>query len=440
MIAIRNRQVVTILKNTTKLVTDVPFPALTICGSGVHMNNVEKKLIRDFDNWREKNNRNETSKEAVYKDTEEFMETRFQIRPNMGKENQSTRDHPISILDILDTMIAPDVDASVAANSVRENVEACKESSESRKDTCVYQCPTGFSLSGTKCFHVSSDSERAVYAKAQDNCVLMGAQLATISNQEENQMVKSLMTGGSNAYIGLNDRDTEGTFLWQDGTFGWKDGFEDNPFNNWGGNGVEPNDDATLGAEDCVMMIQSGCWADLQCQLERRYACSMAAEESCDTGAALAGVLHQRSCIQTNIESNETNIMSAPQLPGVDIFLNPAKEQERERIVKKKKDTAKNFFAKARMAFLYPELFRILWESTLPCVEEEKDPMIVSCELARAKINCSKLFTRVPTDIGMCCAINVADSLRASDYQQLVKEMQGDKKAKHVESEEGSRN
>ena len=113
MIVIKNCQVVTILKNTTKLVTDVPFPALTICGSGVHMNNVEKKLIRDFDNWREKNNKNETSKEAVYKDTEEFMETRFQIRPNKGKENQSTRDHPISILDILDTMIAPDVDASV---------------------------------------------------------------------------------------------------------------------------------------------------------------------------------------------------------------------------------------------------------------------------------------------------------------------------------------
>ena len=45
-------QVVTILKNTTKLVTDVPFPALTLCGSGLHMNNVEKKLVLDFRKWR----------------------------------------------------------------------------------------------------------------------------------------------------------------------------------------------------------------------------------------------------------------------------------------------------------------------------------------------------------------------------------------------------
>ena len=41
-------KVVTILKNTTKLVAEVPFPALTICGSGVHMGNVEKKLVQDF--------------------------------------------------------------------------------------------------------------------------------------------------------------------------------------------------------------------------------------------------------------------------------------------------------------------------------------------------------------------------------------------------------
>ena len=42
---------VTVLKNTTKLVTDVPFPALTFCGSGVRMNNVEKKLVKDFRIW-----------------------------------------------------------------------------------------------------------------------------------------------------------------------------------------------------------------------------------------------------------------------------------------------------------------------------------------------------------------------------------------------------
>ena len=54
-------QVVTVLKSTAKLVSEVPFPALTVCGSGVHMGNVERKLIEDFGDWRTKNKRSETS-------------------------------------------------------------------------------------------------------------------------------------------------------------------------------------------------------------------------------------------------------------------------------------------------------------------------------------------------------------------------------------------
>ena len=43
------------------------------------MNNVEKKLIQDFENWGAQQNRNETTKEA-----EEFMWIRFQIHTTIG--------------------------------------------------------------------------------------------------------------------------------------------------------------------------------------------------------------------------------------------------------------------------------------------------------------------------------------------------------------------
>ena len=78
------------MKDTTKLVTEVPFPALTLCGSGLHMNNVEKRLMEDFRDWQREKMRNQTNKEAIEKDIREFMETRFQIKP---------RDQPINILD-----------------------------------------------------------------------------------------------------------------------------------------------------------------------------------------------------------------------------------------------------------------------------------------------------------------------------------------------------
>ena len=146
------------------------------------------------------------------------------------------------------------------------------------------------------------------------------------------------------------------------------------------------------------------------------------------------------TCVEN--EKNEANQEAAPTLPGIDIFLNPAKEQNKERIIEEKKNLAKEFFNNSNMQTLYPELFRLLWESTLPCFKEENEEehMMLSCELAGVEVNCSNLFTRVPTDSGMCCALNVDDSLRPSEYQQLVKELQGNKTTQKVKSQEGSKN
>ena len=47
----------------------------------------------------------------------------------------------MNILDILDTMIAPDVDAIFDANSIRENVIACEESSQIEEDNSRLHLP-----------------------------------------------------------------------------------------------------------------------------------------------------------------------------------------------------------------------------------------------------------------------------------------------------------
>ena len=112
------------MKQTAKPVTDLPFPAVTICASGLHMDNVEKKVAENFAMWREANNRNENQKEAVEKDIKEYMRSAFQIKDDAT---------PVNILDILDTMVAPNVDSSLSANGVRENVFACKERSVQTK-------------------------------------------------------------------------------------------------------------------------------------------------------------------------------------------------------------------------------------------------------------------------------------------------------------------
>ena len=136
------------------------------------MNNVEGQLLKDFDAWRLQNKRNGTTKEAIQKDTEEFMQSRFQIEPTESGEQ------PIGILDILDTMIAPDVEASVAANGVREQTVACKESAESKTDDCGYSCSEDdFHVFGNKCFNVRPQTIRlSDYSFGETLCTWVKAQ------------------------------------------------------------------------------------------------------------------------------------------------------------------------------------------------------------------------------------------------------------------------
>ena len=323
---------ITILKNTTKLVTDVPFPALTLCASGLHMNQVEKKLVKDFRNWREEKHRNGKSMEEIKKDMEEFMLIRFQIQPSQEKGGQ-----PMSILNILDTMIAPNADAS-ATKSVSENVVSCKQSAQNKGGNrgCTYSCSDpNFKLLGKKCFYVSTT--KASNPKAVEGCQEMNAVLATVSSLEEDEFISTLEGGVNHIWIGLNrlNREIEGPWVWQDGS--------PDTFTNWAPNRPEGNGDCAGKAAD-----YDGKWNDAPSNLVLKYACTMKALESCDSPRALEEILQTSMCA-TNSSLQED---MAPELPAIDIFLNPAKEVENEAIISETKIRARNFFKNSDMKTL----------------------------------------------------------------------------------------
>ena len=91
--------------------------------------------------------------------------------------------------------------------------------------------------------------------------------------------------------------------------------------------------------------------------------------------AVVEKTLGRKTCIKTpNIHNfsvgvNSTAAGDTKKLPGVDIFLNPAKAVEKTNIVEAKQGIAKDYFNTSDMAKLYPNLFRILWQSTLPCFQ-----------------------------------------------------------------------
>ena len=204
----------------------------------------------------------------------------------------------ITILDILDTMIGPDVDASIAANSVRRNIIACKGTTRSAQDTCVRSCADQeFELyigeqGGSKCYHLSTNT--LLYDSARESCRGFGggSKLATINTGAENEFVRQLLHGSSNTdsvLIGLNDVADEGTFRWQGG--------KEVEWTNWGD--AQPTG---IGDEDCVILMHDGTWHDRECSISgRRYVCSMGSQEVCGSGKVLKEFLHEGTCRESEV-------------------------------------------------------------------------------------------------------------------------------------------
>ena len=148
--------------------------------------------------------------EAMKEDMKEYMQKTFQIKL---EEKSMSETKPVNILDILDTMIVPNVEASVAANGVRENALACKETGHyetirrkkrtptsyrvddtpkrgKRSGACVHSCANpDFILSSTNnCLRASSVELN--YTDAKSECCRMGAQLAKVDNDPDRNLAK----------------------------------------------------------------------------------------------------------------------------------------------------------------------------------------------------------------------------------------------------------
>ena len=108
--------------------------------------------------------------------------------------------------------------------------------------------------------------DAVTYAEAVESCASAGMQLATITSAEEQDWIwdtsdAMFISGAKDVWIGLNDNDTEGDFVWQDGS-------PLGSYTNWAPN--QPDNGGPTGDdEDCVEMGQfnDGLWNDQDCSL-----------------------------------------------------------------------------------------------------------------------------------------------------------------------------
>ena len=103
--------------------------------------------------------------------------------------------------------------------------------------------------------------------------------------------------------------------------------------------------------------------------------------------------------------------------------------------VEAKRSEFKKIFSSLDSRASYPALFSILWYSTLPCYDVKdvtssfvwEKSLIKHCTWKGELVPCSAIFTKFPTDQGLCCSFNMkaADSIFTGRmYPKLLKDLQ----------------
>ncbi|XP_042281470.1 hepatic lectin-like isoform X1 [Thunnus maccoyii] len=127
-------------------------------------------------------------------------------------------------------------------------------------------CPAGWRMFRCSCYFLSSES--GSWSRGRQDCREKGADLVVIDSTEEQTFLSTFTE--VETWIGLTDRDEEGTWKWIDGIPLTLSYWETNEPNN--GNG-----DPQLGEEDCAHIISGKStednWNDRSCDASLQWIC-----------------------------------------------------------------------------------------------------------------------------------------------------------------------
>ncbi|KAJ7324378.1 hypothetical protein JRQ81_017398 [Phrynocephalus forsythii] len=119
--------------------------------------------------------------------------------------------------------------------------------------------PSGKSVDG-KIF--KTDGSQGSYEASKATCFQAGGQLASPRSSAENAAVQQIVSRHNKAaYLGMNDIQTEGTFMYINGS--------EVRYTNWANE--EPNNAG--GKEDCIEIYLDGKWNDRSCTERRLIVC-----------------------------------------------------------------------------------------------------------------------------------------------------------------------
>ncbi|XP_039674623.1 CD209 antigen-like protein A [Perca fluviatilis] len=126
-------------------------------------------------------------------------------------------------------------------------------------------CPAGWSMFSSSCYLLSAES--GSWEKGRQDCRDRGADLVVIESSQEQTFISGIINRGT--WIGLTDKDEEGTWIWVDGT--------PLTLKYWAGPPDNGGGDPQWGEEDCAHIVagmDTGAnWNDRRCDNSLQWIC-----------------------------------------------------------------------------------------------------------------------------------------------------------------------
>nr|XP_022310794.1 uncharacterized protein LOC111116095 [Crassostrea virginica] len=128
------------------------------------------------------------------------------------------------------------------------------------RHTPVGACDPNWSSREGHCYRLFTS--QLTWQNAILTCRTNSATLVDIADQRENEFVHGLIKNNKNTWLGGNDGDREGSWVWSGGLLSWN-------YANW--KAGQPDDS---NSEDCLMMYpENGEWNDLKCSETLMFVC-----------------------------------------------------------------------------------------------------------------------------------------------------------------------
>ena len=125
--------------------------------------------------------------------------------------------------------------------------------------------------------------------------------------------------------------------------------------------------------------------------------------EAATTLSVAQTVLNEEECIELEEKQDDDKDLTSP---FIDIFLDPKKANEKQLILGRQQNISREYFI--HLDSVYPELFRLLWHSSLPCSPQPtstNSSLVHSCQVAGQTVDCAALFTKFQPTLG-CAALS----------------------------------